>query len=82
MMPLLAQGSAMAIEDACMMARCDSVEAGLRVYEKLRAKCTSYTIMRSRAATGLYQSIKSNKIVQSESHFESVYGYNVMGVEL
>ena len=82
MLPFMAQGSAMAIEDALVLARSlqsfASVEEALKRYERARQGRTSQVILQSRAATGLYQKLSGDKTQQRAQNLDTVYGYDAV----
>lgn len=83
MLPLMAQGSAMAIEDGCVLARCLSdlpVEKALQRYEHMRAPRAGGIILRSRAAAGLYQNVGGDKSAERQSYVDSIYTYDATTV--
>ncbi len=86
MLPFMAQGSAMAIEDAMILARAlhagDSVPAALDRYQLARRDRTGPIIMRSRAQTNLYQKLTGDKTQQRAQGLDDVYGYNAVTCKL
>ena len=76
MLPFLAQGAAMAIEDGAVLARCfegvDSVGTALRRYEKNRQQRTAKVQFTSR------QNIWGKGVTDTDW----VYGYNAWTAEL
>ncbi len=83
MLPLMAQGSAMAIEDGCLLARCLNhlpAEEALQRYERLRAPRAGGIILRSRAAAGLYQNVGGDKSAERQSFVDSIYAYDATAV--
>jgi salicylate hydroxylase len=86
MLPFMAQGSAMAIEDAMILARAlragDSIAAALARYQTARRDRTAAIIMRSRAKTTLYQKLTGDKTEQRAEGLEDVYGYDAVTCEI
>ena len=86
MLPFMAQGSAMAVEDAVILARCleafDSLEAALSRYQRLRSERTARVILQSRAQTGLYQRLTGDKNRQRAASTDWVYGFDATGCAL
>ena len=80
MLPFMAQGSAMAIEDAVILARCvedfDDLEVALSRYEAVRRERTARVILQSRAQTGLYQRLSGDKKRQRAASTDWVYGFD------
>ena len=80
MLPFMAQGSAMAIEDAVILARCvedfDDPEVALSRYRAVRRERTARVILQSRAQTGLYQRLSGNKKRQRAASTDWVYGFD------
>ena len=80
MLPFMAQGSAMAIEDAAVLARCleafDDLEAALSRYQAVRGERTARVILQSRAQTNLYQRLTGDKKRQRAASTEWVYGFD------
>ena len=80
MLPFMAQGSAMAVEDAAILARClgleGSLSAALSRYQTLRSKRTARIILQSRAQTGLYQRLTGDKNRQRRQSTDWVYGFD------
>ena len=70
MLPFLAQGAAMAIEDAVVLARCIAAaatfEESFARYETARKERTTYVLLKSRAQGELYQS-NTPESLRSES---------------
>ncbi|HSN73361.1 MAG TPA: FAD-dependent monooxygenase [Steroidobacteraceae bacterium] len=75
MLPFLGQGAAMAIEDACILARalCDNedVARGLATYERARIPRTSWVAEASRAAGARFQSTQTESYTAS-SHVSAI----------
>jgi salicylate hydroxylase len=82
MLPFKAQGSAMAIEDALVLARAlqgaASVTAGLAAYEAARRERASGMVLESRSATALYQKLEGNKANERAAQLDHVYGYDAV----
>ena len=82
MLPFMAQGSAMAIEDAMILSRslqaADSVETALDIYQATRQGRTSEIIMGSRGQTNLYQRLTGDKTEQRAQSLDLVYGYDAV----
>ena len=80
MLPFMAQGSAMAIEDAIILARClkdqASLAAALARYQQVRQVRTARVILQSRAQTGLYQRLAGDKNRQRAASTDWVYGFD------
>lgn len=80
MLPFMAQGSAMAIEDAAVLARCleafDDLEVALSRYQAVRGERTARVILQSRAQTNLYQRLTGDKKRQRAASTEWVYGFD------
>ena len=80
MLPFMAQGSAMAIEDAVILARCveayDDLEVALSRYQAVRRERTARVILQSRAQTGLYQRLSGDKKRQRAASTDWVYGFD------
>ena len=80
MLPFMAQGSAMAIEDAVILARCleafDDREVALSRYEAVRRERSARVILQSRAQTGLYQRLSGDKKRQRAASTDWVYGFD------
>lgn len=80
MLPFMAQGSAMAIEDAAILARCleacDDLEEALSRYQALRRERTARVILQSRAQTNLYQRLTGDKKRQRAASTDWVYGFD------
>jgi salicylate hydroxylase len=86
MLPFMAQGSAMAIEDAMVLARAvktsDSMATALDRYQRARRDRTADIILRSRAKTNLYQKLTGDKTEQRSQGLETVYGYDAVTCEI
>lgn len=80
MLPFMAQGSAMAIEDAAVLARCidafDGLEVALSRYQAVRGERTARVILQSRAQTNLYQRLTGDKKRQRAASTDWVYGFD------
>ena len=80
MLPFMAQGSAMAIEDAVILARCidafDDLDAALARYQAVRRERTARVILQSRAQTNLYQRLTGDKKRQRAASTDWVYGFD------
>ncbi|MYE48740.1 MAG: FAD-dependent oxidoreductase [Gammaproteobacteria bacterium] len=80
MLPFMAQGSAMAIEDAAVLARCieafDDLDVALSRYQAVRSERTARVILQSRAQTNLYQRLTGDKKRQRAASTEWVYGFD------
>ncbi|MDE0679556.1 MAG: hypothetical protein OXI11_04975 [Gammaproteobacteria bacterium] len=80
MLPFMAQGSAMAIEDAAVLARSigafDDLELALSRYQAVRRERTARVILQSRAQTNLYQRLTGDKKRQRAASTEWVYGFD------
>jgi salicylate hydroxylase len=79
-LPFMAQGAAMSIEDGAILSRAieraDSLEAGLQQYERLRLGRTSAIVLRSRAATQLYQRLIGDKQEERSQGMAEIYDYD------
>ena len=82
MLPFMAQGSTMAIEDALVLARAmqefETVENALDHYQSARRERTAQVILQSRAATNLYQRLTGKKTEQRGRNLDTVYGYDAV----
>lgn len=82
MLPFMAQGSAMAIEDAAVLARClevfDDLEVALSRYQVVRRERTARVILQSRAQTKLYQRLTGDKKRQRAASTDWVYGFDAI----
>lgn len=80
MLPFMAQGSAMAIEDAAVLARCleafGDLEVALSRYQSVRGERTARVILQSRAQTNLYQRLTGDKKRQRAASTDWVYGFD------
>ena len=82
MLPLMAQGSAMALEDAVVLARAfdaaASIEEALARYETARKDRTAWTQLRSREAQAVYHSIEKGRWQQgTQQRSDYLYTYDV-----
>ncbi|MDG2320945.1 MAG: FAD-dependent monooxygenase [Rhodospirillaceae bacterium] len=86
MLPFMAQGSAMAIEDAVVLGRSltshSSIDTALAHYEKERRERTSLIVQKSRQATNLYQRLTGDKSEQRASNLDFLYGYDAATVSI
>ena len=80
MLPFMAQGSAMAIEDAAVLARCiesfDDLDVALSRYQAVRRERTARVILQSRAQTNLYQRLTGDKKRRRAASTDWVYGFD------
>lgn len=80
MLPFMAQGSAMAIEDAAVLGRCleafDDLDVALSRYQAVRLERTARVILQSRAQTNLYQRLTGDKKRQRAASTDWVYGFD------
>lgn len=86
MLPFMAQGSAMALEDSVVLVRAlvkHGVGAdGLRRYEEVRRPRTNGIVLKSRQATNLYQRLTGDKGAQRASNLDEVYGYDATAIAI
>ena len=86
MLPFMAQGSAMAIEDAAVLARCiaafDDLDVALSRYQAARRERTARVILQSRAQTNLYQRLTGDKERQRAASTDWVYGFDATSCEI
>ncbi len=86
MLPFMAQGSAMAVEDAVVLARAlaedGTASENLRRYENVRRHRTNGIIKKSRQATSLYQRLTGDKSEQRATNLDDVYGYDATKIVL
>jgi salicylate hydroxylase len=86
MLPFMAQGSAMAIEDGMVFANAQTASAdalsGITRYEALRQPRASWVVLQSRAATRLYQSTGGNKTEERARNLATLYGYDAVNAGL
>ncbi len=86
MLPFMAQGSAMAVEDAAVLVRAlagyDTVDEAFRRYEQVRRPRANDIVLKSRQATNLYQRLTGDKGAQRASNLDDVYGYDATTIEL
>ena len=79
-LPFMAQGAAMSIEDGAIIARAieqsESPQAGLLRYEQARLPRTSSIVLRSRAATQLYQRLIGDKQAERSNGLAEIYDYD------
>ena len=84
MLPFMAQGSAMAIEDSVVLARSLSKHGvtaeALKHYEEVRRPRANEIVLRSRQAANLYQRLTGDKGAQRASNLDEVYGYDATSV--
>jgi salicylate hydroxylase len=85
MLPLMAQGAAMAIEDAAILSRALSVaespQEALQRFEAARTERTAWTQLQSRSAQALYHSVERGKwLEETETRSNYLYGYDVATV--
>ena len=85
-LPFMAQGSAMALEDAVILGHAlsnhDSSQQGLLAYEDARRERTTWIVQQSRKATDLYQRLTGDKSQQRASNLDTVYGYDASTVSV
>ena len=86
MLPFMAQGSAMAIEDAVVLGHalstCESTQQGLTAYENARRARTTWIVKQSRKATDLYQRLTGDKTQQRASNLDAVYEYDASAISV
>ena len=86
MLPFMAQGSAMAIEDAVVLGRSLAshglIDTALVHYENERRERTSLIVQKSRQATNLYQRLTGDKSEQRGSDLDFLYGYDAATVSI
>lgn len=85
MLPLMAQGSAMAMEDAVVLARAfdvaDTPEEALQRFEAARIERTAWTQLQSRSAQALYHSVERGKwLEETETRSNYLYSYDAATV--
>lgn len=85
MLPLMAQGSAMAIEDAAVLTRAfliaETPEEALRRFTEARRERTAWAQLQSRSAQTLYHSVERGKwLAETETRSNYLYGYDVATV--
>ena len=84
MLPFMAQGSAMAIEDAIVLARSLSnytnVEKAFLSYQNVRIARANRLVEKSRGATKVYQNPTGDKEQQRAEAIREVYGYDATTV--
>lgn len=80
MLPFMAQGAAMALEDAMILSRCleghGSLVDALATYQRVRQERTAGIILQSRAQTNLYQKLTGDKTQQRAANIDWVYGFD------
>ena len=88
MLPFMAQGAAMALEDAVVLARCIAAEsageAALARYEKARLDRTAWTQLQSRIAGKMFQRIASRSELDGDraERARRLYGYDAATVAI
>jgi salicylate hydroxylase len=87
MLPFMAQGAAMAIEDAIVLGRCwtdaTSVEDRLARYNAARGPRTAWAQLRSRHAQHVYRGNRGPDIdADREERMETLYGYDALTAEI
>ena len=86
LVPFMAQGAAMAIEDALVLSRCleshDSLSNALDGYQRVRTERTARIVLQSRAQTNLYQRLTGDKNQQRAASVGFVYGFDATTCEL
>lgn len=86
MLPFMAQGSAMAIEDAAVLSRCleafDDLDVALSRYQAVRRERTARVILQSRAQTNLYQRLTGDKKRQRAASTHWVYCFDATSCAL
>jgi salicylate hydroxylase len=84
MLPFMAQGAAMSLEDALVLGRAvaalGATPEALRRYEALRLPRTTQVVLDSRAATALYQRLSGDKQAVRARNLDEVYGYDATTV--
>jgi salicylate hydroxylase len=83
MLPFMAQGAAMAIEDAVVLGRCwgdgPDIPATLRRYAQARMPRTAWAQLRSRHAQHVYRGNQGAAIdTDREERMETLYGYDAL----
>jgi salicylate hydroxylase len=83
MLPFMAQGAAMAIEDAVVLGRCwgdgPDIAATLRRYAQARMPRTAWAQLRSRHAQHVYRGNQGAAIdTDREERMETLYGYDAL----
>ncbi len=80
LVPFMAQGAAMAIEDALVLSRClqsrNSLTKALDSYQRVRTQRTARIVLQSRAQTNLYQRLTGDKNEQRASSIDFVYSFD------
>ena len=87
MLPFMAQGAAMAIEDAVVLARCwtgaAGVEGAFGRYTAARMPRTAWAQLRSRHAQHVYRGNRGSAIdADREQRMETLYEYNALTAEI
>jgi salicylate hydroxylase len=87
MLPFMAQGAAMAIEDAIVLGRCWSGDASVNDafarYSTARMPRTTWAQLRSRHAQHIYRGNRGPAIdADREERMATLYGYNALSVEI
>jgi salicylate hydroxylase len=82
MLPLMAQGAAMAIEDAAILGRAfktaANVDEALSRYERSRVERARWTQLESRTAVEVYHSVRKGKwLSETEKRGNYLYSYDV-----
>ena len=84
MLPFMAQGAAMSMEDGLVLARAlhasSGVAEGFARYEAVRRPRTSAVVLQSRAATRLYQQLSGDKQEARSSNLDALYGHDAGAV--
>jgi salicylate hydroxylase len=84
MLPFMAQGAAMAVEDGYILARAlteaPDVEDGLRRFEQARKTRAHWVVEQSTAATPLYQSVQGDKAAGRARNLDHLYSYDATAV--
>jgi salicylate hydroxylase len=87
MLPFMAQGAAMAIEDAIVLGRCWTGASGVADafarYNAARMPRTGWTQLRSRHAQQVYRSNRGPEIdADRDERMETLYGYDALTAEI
>ena len=86
MLPFMAQGAAMAVEDGYVLARAlaetADVETALRRFERARRVRAHWVVEQSSAATPLYQSVQGDKAADRARNLDDLYSYDATAVAL
>lgn len=84
MLPFMAQGAAMSLEDALVLGRAVAAHGttaeALLHYERLRLPRTTQVVLDSRAATSLYQRLSGDKQAARARNLDDLYGYDAATV--